>query len=350
MAQDAKAVIADLNKRLHACFAPDERVGNTFFWLGPEGIVGGYFLSETLLMGTLPAPVFAQIDIEDNLHRHYLNFVFIVARAIGMSKATIEARLDRPATALANSLDWVTNYRLDADVMEALCIMRSDAELAHENHARLARKETDLTYLDEIRAAWRDQGDKIDAISAYNNTRAGAKANNPTEQSVATYMDKLRAALDTPIKETPIMGANDLRCIYGTHPEPKVITGDDDDHSRHPLLDAVIAQTRLTTQERFPLPVRLPHPPAARAPAGFKPVWPDPTPEMLADPLFDAIWKVIKGWDVNVLGVYSGYCCATGNHVRAIYEGIVGLRDPKAEPAAAPLPKKPRVAGDRWSR
>lgn len=51
--------------------------------------------------------------------------------------------------------------------------------------------------------------------------------------------------------------------------------------------------------------------------------WPDPTPEMLnGDPLFDAIWSVIKTWDINVPHAYSGYCGATGNHVRAIYDAL----------------------------
>lgn len=61
-------------------------------------------------------------------------------------------------------------------------------------------------------------------------------------------------------------------------------------------------------------------------PKGFtdqqKADWPDPTPEMLADPVYDAIWNVIKTWDVNVPGVYSGYCGPTGNHARKIYDAI----------------------------
>lgn len=54
--------------------------------------------------------------------------------------------------------------------------------------------------------------------------------------------------------------------------------------------------------------------------------WLDPTPEMLDTPAFNAVWSVIKTWDICVPEVdgdlYSG---ATGNHVRAIldvlYEG-----------------------------
>ena len=51
--------------------------------------------------------------------------------------------------------------------------------------------------------------------------------------------------------------------------------------------------------------------------------WPDPTPEMLDDPLFNAVWGVIKTWDINVPAAYSGYCGATGNHVRAILDAVL---------------------------
>jgi hypothetical protein len=50
--------------------------------------------------------------------------------------------------------------------------------------------------------------------------------------------------------------------------------------------------------------------------------YPDPSPEMLnGDPLFDAIWKAIKGWDISRHndGLYSG---PTGNDARHIYDAI----------------------------
>lgn len=50
--------------------------------------------------------------------------------------------------------------------------------------------------------------------------------------------------------------------------------------------------------------------------------WPDPTPEMLTSPEFEAIWQCIKRWDINVPQVYAGYCGATGNHVRAILDAL----------------------------
>lgn len=50
--------------------------------------------------------------------------------------------------------------------------------------------------------------------------------------------------------------------------------------------------------------------------------WPDPTPEMLQSPEFEAVWQCIKRWDINVPQVYAGYCGATGNHVRAILDAL----------------------------
>ena len=50
--------------------------------------------------------------------------------------------------------------------------------------------------------------------------------------------------------------------------------------------------------------------------------WQDPTPEMLKDPMFDAIWNVLRTWDISVPEAYDGYCGATGNHVRAILDAV----------------------------
>lgn len=54
--------------------------------------------------------------------------------------------------------------------------------------------------------------------------------------------------------------------------------------------------------------------------------WPDPTPEQLNDPLFQAIWTAIKSWDIAVPGAYGGYCGASGNHVRNILEAVQAVR------------------------
>lgn len=50
--------------------------------------------------------------------------------------------------------------------------------------------------------------------------------------------------------------------------------------------------------------------------------WLDPTPDMCDSPKFIKIWNCIKSWDINVPGAYTGYCGATGNHVRAILDAL----------------------------
>ena len=50
--------------------------------------------------------------------------------------------------------------------------------------------------------------------------------------------------------------------------------------------------------------------------------WRDPTPEELDTPEFNAIWELIKNWDINVPEVYDGYCSSTGNHVVAILDAL----------------------------
>jgi hypothetical protein len=59
--------------------------------------------------------------------------------------------------------------------------------------------------------------------------------------------------------------------------------------------------------------------------------WPDPTPEMLVTPEFEAVWQCIKYWDINVPGAYGGYCEATGNHVRAILDALARARTSKVK-------------------
>ena len=50
--------------------------------------------------------------------------------------------------------------------------------------------------------------------------------------------------------------------------------------------------------------------------------WRSPTPEELTIPAFNAIWDVIKTWDINVPSEYRGYSGATGNHVCAILDTL----------------------------
>lgn len=52
--------------------------------------------------------------------------------------------------------------------------------------------------------------------------------------------------------------------------------------------------------------------------------WPDPTPEMLKTPEFQAVWQQIKGWDIE-RKPGDGYCGATGNHVRAILDALAAV-------------------------
>lgn len=60
---------------------------------------------------------------------------------------------------------------------------------------------------------------------------------------------------------------------------------------------------------------------------------PSPTPTMVeGDKLFDAIYEVIKSWDVNVPEYYGGYCHANGSHATLIYHAVrKALKDEEAE-------------------
>jgi len=51
----------------------------------------------------------------------------------------------------------------------------------------------------------------------------------------------------------------------------------------------------------------------------------NPTCFEVASPLFNAIWGVIKKWDIGVDDEYAGYCNATGNHVCAIMDAVEEL-------------------------
>jgi hypothetical protein len=49
---------------------------------------------------------------------------------------------------------------------------------------------------------------------------------------------------------------------------------------------------------------------------------PNPTEAELASPEFEAIWQLIKSWDVNVPSHYEGYCGANGSHVKMILDAL----------------------------
>lgn len=55
------------------------------------------------------------------------------------------------------------------------------------------------------------------------------------------------------------------------------------------------------------------------------PPMPNPTSEQLNGPVFNAIWDVIKRWDVNVPEYYDGYCEANGSHVVLILNALKEL-------------------------
>jgi hypothetical protein len=55
---------------------------------------------------------------------------------------------------------------------------------------------------------------------------------------------------------------------------------------------------------------------------------PNPTPEEMASPQFEAIWNIIKTWDINVPEYYSGYSGGNGSHVKLILDELkVVMRD-----------------------
>jgi hypothetical protein len=54
-------------------------------------------------------------------------------------------------------------------------------------------------------------------------------------------------------------------------------------------------------------------------------MYPDPTPEMLATPQFEAVWQAIKGWDLKREDA-AGYAGATGNDVRRILDALQALQ------------------------
>ena len=49
---------------------------------------------------------------------------------------------------------------------------------------------------------------------------------------------------------------------------------------------------------------------------------PNPTKEELNSPQFEAIWNVIKHWDINVPDYYNGYCGGNGSHVKLILDEL----------------------------
>jgi hypothetical protein len=61
------------------------------------------------------------------------------------------------------------------------------------------------------------------------------------------------------------------------------------------------------------------------------PPMPNPTEEQQASAEFDAVWQVIKGWDVNAPEYYDGYCGANGSHVVLLLDAVADFGSPQLE-------------------
>lgn len=49
---------------------------------------------------------------------------------------------------------------------------------------------------------------------------------------------------------------------------------------------------------------------------------PNPTDIDLSSDEFNAIWEVIKDWDISAPKYYNGYCGANGSHVKLILDAL----------------------------
>jgi hypothetical protein len=52
---------------------------------------------------------------------------------------------------------------------------------------------------------------------------------------------------------------------------------------------------------------------------------PNPSKEDLDSPFFEAIYGIIKSWDVAVPEYYNGYCGANGSHAKLILDAIMNI-------------------------
>lgn len=49
---------------------------------------------------------------------------------------------------------------------------------------------------------------------------------------------------------------------------------------------------------------------------------PNPSPAELLLPEFEALWQVVKNWDINVRTHYRLYCSGNGSHVKMLLDGL----------------------------
>ena len=54
----------------------------------------------------------------------------------------------------------------------------------------------------------------------------------------------------------------------------------------------------------------------------FKKLHRDPTPEELETPEFNALWELMKAWDICTTGNYDSYSNTTGNHIVAVLDAL----------------------------
>lgn len=72
---------------------------------------------------------------------------------------------------------------------------------------------------------------------------------------------------------------------------------------------------------------------------------PNPSQAELLLPQFDAMWSVIKEWDINVPTHYRGYCGGNGSHVKMLLDALVLYRGEFRTRDNLPI-KVMHVAGD----
>lgn len=54
----------------------------------------------------------------------------------------------------------------------------------------------------------------------------------------------------------------------------------------------------------------------------FKKNMPSPTKEEMESEEFNALWDIIKTWDINFPEYYSGYCGGNGSHVKVLLDAL----------------------------
>jgi hypothetical protein len=102
---------------------------------------------------------------------------------------------------------------------------------------------------------------------------------------------------------------------YGKPPGPPVIVDDVDTLTPHQPGDTYFVSFNSPTQGG----------------AGFD--MPNPTPADISSEAFQALWPVLKDWDVNVPTHYSGYMGFNGSHMKIILNALVEagiIPDPNA--------------------